>query len=418
MVMKTSVMLEIQSWLHQNQDLMADELEQLCNINSGSNSVDGLNQTANWLIEYFSPLRAPAQIVDLPTFETIDDLGHFCTHTTGSALRWDLGSSPGKSARRLLLTIHYDTVYGPESPFQKCTRFEAEDANGTAEKRLNGPGVIDAKGGIIVMRWAALAAQRFLDLSKINISLVLTPDEEIGSPASTCYWESIAKAFDFAMLFEPALPDGSLVSRRKGTGTFVIIVRGKSAHSGRNFHDGKNAIVLASRVAIAIDALNGQRPDVTLNVGRIRGGNAVNVVPDLAVIRVNVRVIDREDQHWVESQLQCVVELHNNFGAGYSVELCGGVTSAPKSVDAMALKWMHVVEQAGDSIDEQIRWHSSGGASDGSKLAALGLPNIDSFGPEGGLLHSDQEWVRLSSLPRKAALSAAVIEKVSSESTC
>jgi glutamate carboxypeptidase len=343
----------------------------------------------------------------------MDDQAVIRVQSTGPALRWDIpGASVGEK-KKLLLTIHYDTVYGSENPFQICERYEGIGTTGLPELRMRGPGVIDAKGGIVVLRWAVLAAKKFLDLSQLDISIVLTPDEEIGSPASNELWKRIASEFDFAMLYEPSLADGSLVSTRKGTGTFIVVVRGKSAHSGRNFHDGRNAVTHACQVALAIDSLNGLRSDVTINIGRIRGGEAVNVVPDLTVLRVNVRVSNREDQLWIESQMHQIGQRFNTPNAGYLVEITGGIKSPPKNVDENSRKWMERVEQAGGWIGEAISWKLSGGASDGNKLAALGLSNIDTFGPEGDLLHSNNEWVRLSSLPRKAALTAAFIKGLS-----
>jgi glutamate carboxypeptidase len=402
-------MKPFQSWLLDRQDEMANDLEQLCNLNSGSDNVEGLARVADWLVEYFSPFEVECERIELPSFQIIDDLGAMRSKETGSALRWNLpGSNSGKK-RRLLLTIHYDTVYGPDNHFQLCERFEAKGPNGQSEMRMRGPGVIDAKGGIVVLRWAVLAARKFMDLSSVDLSVVLTPDEEIGSPASIDLWKKIGGDFDFAMLFEPAMADGALVSTRKGTGTFVFVIRGKSAHAGRNLHEGRNAVNQACKLALALDALNGQRPDVTINIGRIRGGDAVNVVPDLAVLRVNVRVTSQEDQVWVAAQVQHIVHSYSMQESGIRVELHGGIQASPKAVDESVRIWMQWVEQAGEQIGESISWKGSGGASDGNKLAALGLPNIDTFGPEGDLLHSDQEWVRLSSLPRKAALSAAVI---------
>ncbi len=398
------------SWLQDQQDQMAQDLEELCNLNSGSDSIDGLHAVAEWLVDYFAPLELVCERIALPSFQKVDDHGLLRTHHTGPALRWDMLGTVAEKRKRLLLTIHYDTVYGPTSNFQKCHRFVACGAKGENELRMRGPGVIDAKGGIVVLRWAAMAAKRFLDLSSLNLSIILTPDEEIGSPATMDLWKEIAGTFDFAMLYEPALADGSLVSQRKGTGTFIVVVRGKSAHAGRNFHDGRNAIALACKIALALDALNGLRPDVTINVGRIRGGDAVNVVPDLAVLRANIRVSSLADQEWIESQVQHIVHMYCVADSGYQVELHGGIHAAPKTIDTRTANWMELTERVGASIGESIAWKPSGGASDGNKLAGLGLSNIDTFGPEGNLLHSDQEWVRISSLPRKAALSVAVIE--------
>ena len=405
-------MKPFQKWLLDHQEPMVSDLEQLCNMNSGSDNAEGLVRVADWLVEYFAPLDAACERIELPSFQLMDDFGAVRSQATGPALRWNLpGSSSGKR-RRLLLTIHYDTVYGPDNPFQLCDRFEAESPSGQTELRMRGPGVIDAKGGIVVLRYAVLAARKFMDLSNLDLSIVLTPDEEIGSPAAIDLWKKICCDFDFAMLYEPAMADGALVSTRKGTGTFVFVIRGKSAHSGRNFHEGRNAVNHACKVALAMDALNGQRPDVTINIGRMRGGDAVNVVPELAVLRVNVRVTSKEDQAWIIAQVQHIVQSYNMHESGFRVELHGGMQASPKIVDSAVRIWMQSVEQAGEQIGESISWKNSGGASDGNKLAALGLPNIDTFGPEGDLLHSDQEWVRLSSLPPKAALSAAVIAEL------
>jgi glutamate carboxypeptidase len=401
---------DLQTWLIDHQAQMEAELEELCNINSGSDSIEGLRNAATWLVDYFAPIDATFAKRELRGFETIDDRGRRCLNSTGAALRWDLSSNGEKTQKRVLLNIHYDTVYGTESPFQRCERYETIDRQGNTDRKMRGPGVIDAKGGIIVLRWAVLAAQRYLDLSHTGLTILLTPDEEIGSPASSELWNEIAHEFDFAMLFEPTLADGSMVSHRKGTGTFTIVARGKSAHAGRNFLDGRNAIVLASKIAVAIDSLNHERSNVTLNVGRIRGGDAVNVVPDLAVLRVNVRVACHEDSDWVLSHVQQIVREFNNLESGFTTELHGGIGSAPKPIDSQTQHWMRIVEKAAENLGESVQWKLSGGASDGNKLAALGLSNIDTFGPEGDLLHSDQEWVRLSSLPRKAALAASMIE--------
>lgn len=402
-------------WLLTQQSQMTSELEQLCNLNSGSESLPGLDTVSDWLVEYFAPLESPVVKIDLPPYESIDDQGTISSYATGKALRWNLASSTAPNKKRILLSIHYDTVYGPTNPFQSCYQYEAKNESGHLERRMRGPGVIDAKGGIVVLRWACMAVKRYCNLTNVDLSIILTPDEEIGSPASRMLWTQVANQFDFALLFEPALPDGSLVSERKGTGTFVVVVRGKSAHSGRNFHDGRNALVRACQIANEFDALNGIRPNVTVNVGRLRSGDAVNVVPDLAVLRTNVRVSDDEDQKWIEAQVQSIVHKYHQPNEGFQVELSGGIHAPPKVVDEEVARWMTWAEEVGKSIGDSIRWKASGGASDGNKLSGLGLPNIDTFGPEGDLLHSDQEWIRLSSLPRKAALTSLLIDKIAAE---
>jgi glutamate carboxypeptidase len=131
--------------------------------------------------------------------------------------------------------------------------------------------------------------------------------------------------------------------------------------------------------------------------------------------RVNVRVNDQGDAQCVESQVQKIAQEFNLPENGTTVEMHGGLYSAPKPIDRETLRWMQLVEQAGTMVDQSIRWNASGGASDGNKLASLGLSNIDSFGLEGDLLHSDQEWVRLASLAKKAILAVAVINQINND---
>jgi glutamate carboxypeptidase len=387
-------------WIRQNSSNMTDELTELCEINSGSDHLQGLLRTADWLEKYFDPIQVHCNRILLPSYRQLNDDGIDCEQTTGPALRWDwpdrVEDSDSDGHKRLLLTIHYDTVYGRQHPFQHCKR---TDAN-----RLIGPGVIDAKGGIVILRYAALAASRFLSDTSLRFSIILTPDEEIGSPASCHLWNRISKEFSFALLFEPSMSDGSWVSTRKGTGTFVFQVRGIAAHSGRNFQAGRNAIVHASRLIRDLHELNGVRENATVNVGRIRGGDAINVVPDLTVVRVNVRISDPEDQAWLESQIQRIVERHDLPDSGYRVRVSGGIHSPPKPLDPRAEQWMRWVEEEGCEIGQTVTWKPSGGASDGNKLHAVGLPNIDTCGPDGDGLHSENEWIDLSSLPRKASL--------------
>ena len=133
--------------------------------------------------------------------------------------------------------------------------------------------------------------------------------------------------------------------------------------------------------------------------------------------RVNVRVNDQGDAQWVESQVQKIAQEFNLPENGTTVEMYGGLNAAPKPIDRETSHWMQVVEQAGAVVDQSIRWKASGGASDGNKLASLGLSNIDTFGPEGDLLHSDQEWVRRASLAKKAILAVSVINQIHNEST-
>ena len=397
--------LNARDWLVEHQDSMQRELEQLCNLNSGSENVAGLDAVADHLENLFSDLGVACKRYSLEDRALMDDHARHKTIATGPALQW---CSPSQADRSVLLAIHYDTVYGLESSFQYCSLLEDD-------RLLNGPGVIDAKGGIITLRWAIKAGLQFGLLDGVHWSIFLNPDEEVGSPSSYPIWKELAGKFDFAMLFEPTLADGSLVDTRKGTGNFTWVIRGKSAHSGRNFSEGRNALVHAARLADHLDRLNGQCVGVTINVGRIRSGDALNVVPDLAILRVNVRVENGDQQQWVEQQMHKATAAFHIPANHFHCLLEGGIHAPPKVVDAATAKLMKHVEVCGAQLGEIIRWRRCGGASDGNKTAALGLPTIDTFGPEGDCLHSPNEWVRLSSLPRKAAFALNVVAQFAAD---
>src|SRR6266542_4277447 len=146
------------------------------------------------------------------------------------------------AAVKVLLNIHYDTVYPAESKFREVSWADA--------KTLRGPGVLDAKGGILVMLMAVRALERSNISGRVGYEIVLNPDEEIGSPGSGDLIVEAGKRCDCALLFEPAFSDGWLIDQRKGSGNFVFVVRGRAAHAGREFQLGRSAIVAAAELVV------------------------------------------------------------------------------------------------------------------------------------------------------------------------
>src|SRR5207253_10256314 len=153
---------------------------------------------------------------------------------------------------------------------------------------LNGPGVADMKGGIAVMLAALKAVERSASADRFGYEIVINSDEEVGSPASAALLARAAAGKRAALTYEPAaLPDGTLAGARPGSGNFTIIVRGRSAHAGRNPEDGRNALLAAAELALRLERL--KRDGLTVNPSRIEGGSPSNVVPDLAILRINLR---------------------------------------------------------------------------------------------------------------------------------
>lgn len=391
-------------WLDDQLPGMTEDLIELASINSGSENVAGLQKAADWIEGWANFENASFHSLELPHRKVVTSQGDVERRPTGPLLRWDCRP---EAPRRVLLCIHYDTVFGADHEFQSC-RLDGD--------RLHGPGVADAKGGIVLLRYALQALERHAsdkgaELQEFGWSVVLNPDEELGSPNSTSYLQSIAPDFDFGLLFEPSLPSGELVGQRKGSGNFDLVVRGRSAHAGRHFEDGRNAVAQLSRCLVQLDDLNGQRDGTTINIGQIQGGGAVNIVPDLAIGRFNVRVADFESLDWIRQNLDQIMARVNQAD-GFQVELFGDMTSPPKLVGAEQTNLMSALQSVVQDLESRkLSWKSTGGVCDGNKLAAAGLPNIDTLGPVGDGLHSSREWVQLSTIAEKAKWIASLLQR-------
>ncbi len=389
-------LLPMLGWLDQKQDEMLEAIIELCNINSYTTNLAGIAMVKEKLVDHFESLGGDLSLIDTEPMTSIGDDGCSSKQPLGEIIH--IVKHP-EASKKVMLCIHMDTVYSQDDEFQICRMTEGG--------QLNGPGVADAKGGLIVMLYALKALERSPLTGKIGWEVIINPDEEIGSPGSESFIRSRAPRCDFGLLFEPALPGGHMVSERKGTGNFTFIVRGKSAHSGRDFSAGRNAITALARLLDEIDRLNGE-PDVTFNVGRISGGGALNMVPDLAVGRVNVRVKDLEEQSGVEIDFEDLVEKYNQLD-GISVEMHGRFTSPPKPSDEAAQKVQRRISECGDALGMSFEFKGTGGASDGNKFADAGLPNVDTMGPCGGNIHSSNEFLIPESLVPRAKLAALTI---------
>jgi glutamate carboxypeptidase len=369
-------------------------------INSGTYNPDGLRKICSRLATEFGALGGELKLLDLPGEQVIDAQGNSTSVPLGQAI--SIRKRPG-AALRVFLGIHMDTVYGPADPFQEVTRVD--------EQTLRGPGVVDAKGGLAVMLIALQAMEKSDIAARIGWEVLINSDEEIGSPGSAGLFVECAARNHLGLVFEPAFPDGSLVSQRKGSGNFSVVIRGRAAHAGRDFQAGRNAVIAAADFSLSASRFTGTIPEVTVNVGRVDGGGAVNVVPDLAIVRLNVRVARTEDQDLV---LATIDRLADEVSARHEVsaQVHGKFLSPPKLLDDPTRELCHRIEACGRELEIPIQWRTSGGVSDGNKLAAAGLPVIDTMGPRGGNLHSPQEYLMLDSLTERAKLCGLLLLKL------
>lgn len=370
-------------------------------VNSGSRNAPGLARMLERLEAEAASLPATVERIATQASTAIGDDGAVRAEAHADALK--ITARPGAPVQ-VVLTGHYDTVFPVESGFQTVST--------RPDGGLNGPGIADMKGGISVMLAALEAFETHPDRERVGWTVLLSPDEEIGSPASAPLLAALGARGHIGMTYEPALADGTLAGARKGSGNYHLIVGGKAAHAGRAFHEGANAVAGAAILAARLHALNGLRDGVTINVAKISGGGALNVVADNAVVRFNVRVPDRAASDWIEAAVR-EIAADAPF-PGLTLQLHGGMTRAPKPMDASQTALFEAVRDTGALLGQTVAWKPSGGVCEGNNLHAAGLPNVDTLGVLGGDIHSDQEFAWPASFVERARLSALILCKIAS----
>ncbi|MGI9273397.1 MAG: hydrolase [Endozoicomonas sp.] len=398
--MSANILTPCQPWLDWLNDQQQDMLEKtiaLANINSGSLNSLGVNQVLKSLQELTLPLAGEQTVIELKPFTVINDRGEEIQQQLGNALR--IRKRP-EASFQVFLCGHMDTVFSRDHHFQTVRQIN--------DDTLSGPGVTDLKGGILVMIKALEALEHSPWAEHMGWEILFNPDEEIGSPRSSALIAEAAKRVDVGMIFEPSFPDGSLAGSRKGSGNFTAICYGKAAHAGREHHLGRNAIRTMCDFASAIDKLNGKRRGVTFNPGYIHGGGATNIVPDRCALKFNIRIEQPDDEAWCLEQMQMLV---NSIGGkeGIRLELHGSFGRRPKVLTPANQRLLSLAKECGNALSMAIDIKSTGGCCDGNNLASAGIPNIDTLGVQGGNIHSDQEYMLISSLVPRAKLSAALL---------
>ncbi|WP_447724209.1 hydrolase [Sphingomonas koreensis] len=377
---------------------MLAQVERWVAVNSGTRNVSGLVTMAEMLASAFAALPGELTLVDPAPVETVDGKGDVLPLAHGRHLH--LRVRP-EAPVQMLFTGHMDTVFPADHPFQTATWLP--------DGRLNAPGAADMKGGLSLMLAALRAVEATAAAERFGYEVVINSDEETGSFASAALIAQAAKGKVAALTYEPALPDGTLAGARGGTGNFSIVVRGRSAHAGRNPEEGRNAIVAAADLALRLAAARGD--GLAVNPARIEGGGPNNVVPDLAILRVNFRPASAEAiaraAALVETAAADVAAAHD-----VSVHVHGGFNRPPKPLDPAAERLFGLVKQAGADLDIPVAWKATGGVCDGNNIAACGVPVVDTMGARGGAIHSAEEFLIPDSLPERAALSALTILRI------
>jgi glutamate carboxypeptidase len=367
-----------------------------CEHNTGSRNYEGLRLFLSKLEKAFAPLGAQItryklddEKIVLANGEIIDvDLGHSLLITQRP-----------KAPIQIVLTGHYDTVFGIDSQFQKVTD--------KGDENIYGPGVADMKGGILAMLTGLLAFESHPKKSQIGYNILLSPDEEIGSLGSNTKIMELGRNADLGLTFEPALADGSMAGARKGSANYALIIHGIAAHVGRAHHEGRSAIKAAAQFVCAIEEINNNAQGIIINTGKIDGGGANNIVPDLAIVRFNVRA-DTPQQ--MDKAIEFIKKsIHSLCDDNFHCHLEGGISRPPKPLNRAQSYLFNDIGKIAQDLKMNWQIKDTGGVCEGNNLFAAGCPNIDTLGVCGGLIHSPQEFAVKSSFGERAKFLAAIL---------
>ncbi|MEV0280512.1 M20 family metallopeptidase [Streptomyces sp. NPDC050610] len=336
-------------------------------------------------------------------------------------LRWRLGDGP----RRVLVLGHHDTVW----PIGSL----ATHPFGIEDGLLRGPGCFDMKAGV-VMAFHAVAALGAASGGATSdggasggtasgggtsdgptsgggadgVTVLITGDEELGSPSSRALVEEEARGCDAALVLEASADGGALKTERKGVSLYEVAVRGRAAHAGLEPHRGVNASIEAAHQILAVAGLGDGATGTTVTPTLLTAGTTSNTVAAEGLFAVDVRVRDADEQDRVDREMRALRPVLD--GAG--VEVSGGPNRPPLPGAASRELFARVARLAGELGVGPLVPVAVGGASDGNFTAGVGTPTLDGLGAVGGGAHADHEHVEVAELPRRTALLTALLRDI------
>lgn len=374
-------------YLQSKEQEMLIMLERLVNKDSGSHYKKGVDAIGKIISNEYKLLNFRVDIVDQT------EVGNhlFLRH---------------KEARnpKIMILGHLDTVYKEgtvkERPFV------------VRGSRAYGPGVIDMKGSHVTLLYAikTLIESGEEDAVK-NVHILFNSDEEIGSTTSQVLIENVALGKQYALVMEPARPDGSIVSSRRGGGHYELKVYGKASHAGIAPDEGISAIEEISHKIIKLQRLNNVLDGVNVNVGIVKGGESANVICPYAEAVIDIRIDSIQQGQIIDQEIKKICSIADVPGA--VLELKGGIHRSPMIKGEGTLQLLEKIQEVSEEMGLTIKDVATGGNSDASFTSNVGVPTIDGLGPVGGNAHSNDEYLEISSLVERSLLIAKIIKKLS-----
>ena len=309
-------------------------------------------------------------------------------------LRWRLGPGPADTAQpRVLVLAHHDTVW----PLGSLQTHPFSVTDGV----LRGPGCFDMKAGLVL----ALHALAVLGVPG-GVTLLVTGDEELGSPSSRALIEAEAAGCRAALVLEASADGGALKTARKGVSLYQVRAAGRAAHAGLEPERGVNATVELAHQVIAVAALSDTALGTTVTPTALSAGTVSNTVPAAGAFAVDVRMRDVAEQARVHAAMSSLLPAVPDA----VLQVSGGPNRPPLPESSSAGLFARASALALSLGLAPLTSASVGGASDGNFTAGVGIPTLDGLGAVGGGAHADDEHVLVDALPGRAALLAALID--------
>jgi glutamate carboxypeptidase len=398
----------IAEWLSGRKEEMVAMLERVVNQNSGSLNREGLAAVREFFAKELRTLGFECEVVPGGSMQVLRCPGRGESLRFGDHLAARRGGGAAARGQRVLIVGHMDTVFPPDHPFQ---RFERDLETDTAR----GPGVLDMKGGIVILVYAlrALAAMGHLDGARITV--ILNADEELGSLDSRRLIEAEARRHDVGLVFEGA-PDNQMVRVRKGLGQVRLVVHGRGAHAGSAHPDGLSAVRELAYKVIEIEKLTDYSAGLTVNVGVVQGGDARNTVPPCAEALIDIRYVTPEQGEAAIRRIREIADRsftrNERHGVGTRTEMWHALHRPPKLATPEFDDLLSRVRGIAAALNRDLGVTDSGGGTDGSLTQAAGLPTLDTMGMVGSGAHSDRERADLSLLVWRAQLAAVTLYRL------
>ena len=368
-------------------DAILGNIRKIVEIESPSRHAAGVNRVLETIARSFEGTGAASE-----RELTTDSLGDILL------VRCD----PTRNEPGILVLSHMDTVHPVGTLASKLTYRREGD-------RVYGPGIYDMKGGLMLAVEAFRRIAQARRRTKLPITFLFTPDEELSSPVSRRVIDREARGQRYVLVTEPARDGGKVVTERKGIGVFVIRTRGRPAHAGGDPDKGRNAIVAMAEIVLAINGLNDPRRGITTNVGLIAGGTARNTVAEECMIEVDLRFCDPANASEMEAKLKALKSSRPDI----KTTVTGKITRPPfvrgRGVDLAFDKAATVAKEIGFNLKRAPR---VGGGSDGNFTVAMGIPTLDGLGVDGDGAHTYQEYMLFSSIEPRTRLLQGLMEQL------